>query len=152
MRKMPLLTPLQSEVIWSFIMIAYGIWKERHYVALSTAVINLAGFLMVLATFDLPEFLPPLLLTYIGLGALAAHTKTYALMELVGSKPYGSLTLALGLYGMGFLAPIRFILASINDTLGTEAGTIITAWVIFAVASHLLMRKLMQAQQEGAIA
>jgi hypothetical protein len=139
---MPLLTPLQSEILWSLIAIGYGIWKERHFVALPTAITNLAGFLMVLATFDLPDYIPWLLLIYVILGALAAYTKNYALMDLAGCKPYGSLTLALGLYEMGFLAPLA-LLGRIYEGLGTEAATIIVAWVIIAVTAHLIMHKLM---------
>jgi hypothetical protein len=144
---MPLLTPLQSEILWSFITIGYGIWKERHFVALSTAITNLAGFLMVLATFDLPDYIPWLLLMYVGLGALAAYTRNYALMDLAGCKPYGSLTLALGLYEMGFLAPLA-LLGRIYEGLGTEAATIIVAWIILAIASHLIMHKLMGKKDE----
>jgi hypothetical protein len=73
---------------------------------------------------------------------LAAYAKSYTFMELVGSKPYGSLTLALGLYESGFLAPLT-ILGGINEFLATEAGTILVAWIIFAIISYLVMRRLM---------
>lgn len=107
---------------------------------------NLAGFVMVLATFDLPDYMPLFLLVYVMLGALAAYTRNYALMELAGCKPYGSLTLALGLYEMGFLAPLS-LLGRIYEGLATEAATIVVAWVILAVASHLVMRKLTHAKE-----
>ena len=140
------MAPLQSEILWSLITIGYGVWKERHFVALSTAIMNLAGFLMVIATFDLPDYIPLFLLVYVVLSALAAYTRNYALMELAGCKPYGSLTLALGLYEMGFLAPLS-LLGRIYEGLATEAATIVVAWIILAVASHLLMRKLMRPQE-----
>ncbi len=121
------------------ITIGYGIWKERHFVGFSTAVFNLAGFFMVLATVDLPNSFAVLLLIYALLGVLVAHARDYTLMNLLGSKPYGSLTLALGLYQIGFLKSLQE-LGSTNEWLGTEAGIIFTVWVILAVTSHLLMR------------
>ena len=143
---LPLLAPIQSEIIWSLITIGYGVWKERHFVSYSTAIFNLAGFFMVLATVDLPTSFAFLLLIYALLGALVAHAKDYTLMNLLGSKPYGSLTLALGLYQAGFLTVLRG-LRSVHEWFGTEVGTIIVAWLILAVVSHVIMLGLMRKSQ-----
>ncbi|MGA2239254.1 MAG: hypothetical protein ABSG74_08590 [Candidatus Bathyarchaeia archaeon] len=141
---------MQSEIVWSLITIGYGIWKERHFVGFSTAVFNLAGFFMVLATVDLPDAFAIMLLFYALLGILVAHAKDYTLMNLLGSKPYGSLTLALGLYQAGFLTILQG-LGSVHEWFGTEAGTIVVAWLIVALVSHIIMLRLVRKPKEHEI-
>lgn len=129
---MPIFNPIESEIIWSLITISYGIWKERHFVAWSTAIFNLAGFFMVIATIDLPAGLGVVLLLYVGLGAYAIDQDRNDLMSYLGSKPYGALTLAIGLYSAHLLDWLNYITK--NDFL-----TVVGAWLVIAVISHFIM-------------
>jgi hypothetical protein len=121
----PTLNPVEAEIGWSLIVIGYGVWKERHYVGIDSALVNLAGFLMVNVSVGLPSNLGFLLGIYMILGWWAIESHDYAYMELLGSKPYGSLLLAIGLAQLGYI--------------GNDFNSILGYWVLIAVVSHFVM-------------
>jgi len=121
----PNLSPIEAEIIWSLIVIGYGVWKKRHYVGIASALVNFAGFLMLVASVNLPSNLGFLILLYVILGWAAIHSHDYRLMELLGSKPYGSLMLAIGLAQVGYI--------------GNDFNSIVASWMVIAVISHIIM-------------
>ena len=130
------LTPVESEIAWSVVTIGFGIWKERRYVGIPSALVNLAGFLLVIASFDLPSGLNVLLSLYMIIGWIGIWQHDYDLLAFCGSKPYGALTLAIGLYEYGYL--------------GNYWPMILIVWIAVAVISHCIMKHFVQDDQDDA--
>jgi len=87
---------------------------------------------MVIATTDLPSALEMVLLGYVVLGVFAIHENRDDLMPYLGSKPYGALTLAIGLYS-------AHLLDWLNRITESDFVTIMGAWLGIAVLSHIIM-------------
>jgi hypothetical protein len=135
----PIVPQFLVEIIWSLLVLAYGVRVERYYVSWWSATFNLASFFVILLTVQLPLEGYALLLAYSALGFLVVHYNARKLFPLLGSKTYGSLALALGLNSIGLLAGLRdWAVTNLNQWFGTETGTIALAWVILTVISHVL--------------
>jgi hypothetical protein len=136
---MPLFSGVWAEILWSLVSLVYGIKVEKYYVSYYSAVVNLASFLLILLTVDLPLQAYALLLAYSLFCFLVVRQDVKELFPLLGSKTYGSLALAIGLNGLAFLDWFGNQLGTnVNPWFGTETGKIIFGWVILAAVSHIL--------------
>lgn len=59
------------------------------------------------------------------LGWVAIDSHDYTYMELLGSKPFGSLLLAIRLAQLGYI--------------GNDFNSILSYWIIIAIVSHFVM-------------
>jgi len=135
----PIVPQFLVEIVWSLLVLAYGVRVERYYVSWWSAMFNLASFLIILVTVPLPLEGYALLFAYWVLGCFVVKYNVRKLFPLLGSKTYGSLALALGLDSIGILAGLRdWAVANLNQWFGTPTGTIVLAWALLAAISHIL--------------
>jgi hypothetical protein len=135
----PVVPQFLVEIIWSLLVLAYGVRVERYYVSWWSAVFNLASFFIILVTVSLPLEGYALLFVYSLFGFVVVKLNARKLFPLLGSKTYGSLALALGLDSIGALVDLGdWAVTNINQWFGTPTGMIVLAWVLLAVASHIL--------------
>jgi len=136
---MAIVSSVYVEILWSFVALIYGIRVERYFVSYWSAIVNLAGFLLVLVTVDLVVQGYALLGVYVLLCFAVVYYNQRGLFALLGSKTYGSLTLAIGLQSLDVLKELgRWGATILNPWFGTDTGTMILAWAIFAFVSHIL--------------
>lgn len=130
------------EVFWALFAIGYGIIVEKHYVSLLNATPNWANTVILYLTVPLPSELFGFFLLYLAIGAYTLYRKRSDLYTLFGGKTYGSLMLAIGLNELRMLNGLGEWASAYNPWLGTEAGTVLLAWIILTVVAHILGRVL----------
>lgn len=99
---MPLLTPLEGQLIIAVVTIGYGIFVEKWYVSRSSIVVNAMTWFIILFTIDVENWLLGIMGIWLLIGlALVWETGHGGFKQLFGSKVFGSLALVLGLIEWG---------------------------------------------------
>jgi hypothetical protein len=137
---MAVISGVGVEVAWAILTLVYGILVEKYYVSQWSAIPNLAGYFIILATIDLPLQAAYVILgVYSSLGLYVAYKHATPLYFLISSKVYGALMLVLGLNQFGLLDGIgNWAQANVYIWFGTDAGKIVFSWFLVAVASQIL--------------
>jgi hypothetical protein len=127
------------EITWALLTLVYGILVEKYYVSMWSAIPNLAGFFIMLATIDLPSQAFVLLGFYTFVGLYIVYRRETKLYAIVGSKAYGSLMLVLGLNQFSLLDGMAvWAQANVNSWFGTDTGKIVFSWFVVVCVSQIL--------------
>jgi len=140
---MAVISGVGVEILWALLTLVYGILVEKYYVSMWSAIPNLAGFFIILATIDFPLQVFVILGIYTFIGLYMAYKHETRLYSIIGSKAYGALMLVLGLSQFNLLDGIGvWAQANINTWFGTDAGKIVFSWFVVACVSQILSRAL----------
>ncbi|MGA3406912.1 MAG: hypothetical protein ABSD49_14370 [Candidatus Bathyarchaeia archaeon] len=136
---MPLLSGVYGELLTTALVLGYGILWEKYYVAKPSVVVNLAGFIVVLVTTDLPTPMYWFLGAYVFFTFVGMLVNARPLFILVGSKTYGALTLTIGLQELGYLGSLSQYLANnLGPTYASGTWLILVEWFLIAIGVHII--------------
>jgi hypothetical protein len=136
---MPLVSGVEGELLATVLVLGYGILWEKYYVALPSVIVNLANFIVLLVTTDLPTLMYWSLGAYVFLTFVAVLIKARPLFVLLGSKTYGSLTLAIGLEKLNYLGSFsQFLATNLGSTYASGTWLLLAGWIVIAIGVHIV--------------
>lgn len=99
---MPILTPIQGELLVACVTIGYGIAIEKWFVSRASILANVFTWLVLIFTVDLSPLILLIMIIWLMIGlAIVWEDGKGGIKQLFGSKVFGSLALVLGINHWG---------------------------------------------------
>jgi hypothetical protein len=133
-------------ILFALATIIHGIFVEKHYVSRSSIWFNCANVLILILTLDFSRVMAIVFLViYAVLGWYLIRLKGHGeVKQLFGSKPYGSLSLALALDELNGSIWFRYILTYLEQLSHTQFEFIENNIILFSWAIILIVVVIIQ--------